>query len=58
VGGVLSQLPIIWSEALTLLDADTATNPNWTILMGSLAAVWAFFNARDNNVSSESAGAR
>lgn len=58
VGGIISQLPVIWSQLMTLLDNDPVTNPDWAILMGSLAIIWALISARDNGVSSENAGVK
>jgi len=58
LGGILSQLPIIWYQVETFLDGDPSTNPDWVVLMGSLSAVYAFFMARDKNVSSEDEGVK
>lgn len=56
LGGVISQLPVLWSQISSLFDGNAATNPDWAILMGSLAIIWALFQARDNNISSEEVG--
>lgn len=54
--GIISQLPVLGAQVKTLLDDDPSTNPDWAIIMGSLAIVFALFKARDHDVSSEQAG--
>ena len=53
LGGIISQLPILWMQAMTLFDGDSSTNPDFTILAGSITLVWAFFQARDKDKTSE-----
>ena len=44
--------------AIPLLDADPLTLPNWTAFIAALTAGIGLLFARDNAVTSESAGAK
>lgn len=44
--------------AIPLLDADPLTIPNWTAFIAALTAGIGLLFARDNGVTSESAGAK
>jgi hypothetical protein len=44
--------------AIPLLDADPLTVPNWTAFIAALTAGIGLLFARDNGVTSESAGAK
>jgi len=44
--------------AVPMLDADPATLPNWGAFSAALAAAVGLFLARDNDKSSEQAGAK
>ena len=50
-------LVIVASALSALFDGDPATMPQWGIVVGALSAAIGAFFARDNSVSSESAGA-
>jgi len=55
---VLAALAIVIPEALTVFDDDPTTNPNFSLIFAAITAAGAGTAARDNNVSSESAGAK
>jgi hypothetical protein len=41
-----------------MLDSDPATNPDWSVVIATVTAGFGLLFARDNNVSSEEAGAK
>jgi len=55
IAGILSAL---CSVATSLLDGNTATNPDWTITVTAITTGFGLIFARDNGVSSEQAGAK
>lgn len=58
VTGIFQFLTIAGTQLLTMIDNDPGTNPEWNIIIASLITMVGLFTARDNDVSSESAGAR
>jgi len=57
VAAVILALAAVFNAAGAMLDDDPSTNPNWTVVMAEIGAIWGFLNARDNKVTSEQAGA-
>ena len=55
--GVIAALIVLLTQAQAMLDDDPATGINWTAISAALTAVGLGF-ARDNNVTSEDAGAK
>lgn len=56
--GVFSILSAVSNAAIALLDTDTATNPDWTIVLAAVMAGIGLICARDNSKTSEAAGAK
>lgn len=56
--GVIGGLVILLGQAQTLLDDDPKTNPEYTIVVGAIGMISLGLNARDENVTSEQAGAK
>ena len=54
-GGIVT---VIAATASAYFDADPTTNPDWGAVAGVIMAALGLFFARDNNVTSESAGAK
>jgi len=46
VGGIVSQLPILWNQVMTIFDGDPSTNLNWFIVSSSIAVIAALFKAK------------
>ena len=56
--GICAILVALAGAATLLLDGDAATNPNWTAVIAAVVAGVGLISARDNNKSSEDAGAK
>ena len=56
--GVLQFLVVLFTQVSYVIDADPLTVINYGVIISSAVAMIAFIKARDNNVSSEDAGAR
>ena len=56
-GGVALILTTLGGALTSLTDGNSATNPDWTLVLGQIAAGIALMKARDNDKSSESVGA-
>jgi hypothetical protein len=48
---------IVFTVLGQMFDSDSATNPDWSIVIPALLAALGLSAARDNKVSSEKAGA-
>lgn len=58
IAAIITFITILGSAALTLLDDDPKTNPNYDALLAAGAAATGLLFARDNNVSDQAAGVR
>ena len=58
LAGVFQFLVIALNEFGYLLDTIPETNPNWGLIVASGVTLFGLIQARDNNVSSETAGAK
>jgi len=58
LGGVLAGLSLLLGQASTVFDSDPNTNPSFTEVVAAFGMLGLGLAARDNNVSSESAGAK
>ena len=58
VTGVCSILVVVATALKALFDNDPATNPDWSAVIAGVTAGLGLIAARDNNVTSEQAGAR
>ncbi len=56
--GLMTMITLSWAQIALLLDNDVATNPDWNIVVGAVFAFVLGLLARDNDVDSESAGAK
>lgn len=57
LAGFLTFIGATYMEINTLLDDDPLTNPTWSVVLFAFLAFLGLSQARDNDVTSESAGA-
>ena len=58
ITGILTILVAALSAAKAFLDGDPLTVPDWTATIAAITAGIGLLSARDNNVTSEQAGAK
>lgn len=56
--GILAIISAVCGAATAILDGNPATNPDWTTIISAVTAGVGLMTARDNGVTSESAGAK
>lgn len=56
LSGVFTGIVLLLGQALTLLDNDPKTNPEYTVIMAACGMISLGLSARDENVTSEQAG--
>ena len=56
--GVAGFVVVGLQAAIALFDADDVTNPNWNLVGTAFLTMIGLFFARDNNITSEKAGAK
>lgn len=55
--GIMGFIVLAWGQLQYMLDTDPTTNPEWNIVIGAFMTLLTGLFARDNDVSSEKAGA-
>lgn len=58
LAGILQFVAIASDQIMLLFDGDPTTNPDYGIIVASVVTLIGLIKARDNDVSSESAGAK
>jgi len=53
VAGITAFLAVVTPQVQTLFDSDTATNPDWNIVVGAVGVLFAALFARDADKSTE-----
>ena len=58
VAGIFTFLAVLAPSVTALLDGVESTVPDWGLVVAAAIAMFGLVSARDNNVSSEEAGAK
>jgi hypothetical protein len=58
ITALLAAVGALVIAAKSLLDGDPATNPDWSSVALTVTLAWGLFTTRQNNVTSEQAGAK
>lgn len=58
VTGIATILTAVSGVLIALFDGNPLTNPDWTATVAAITAGIGLITARDNNVTSEQAGAK
>ena len=58
LAGIMTFVTLAWNQVQYLLDSDPMTNPEWNLVIAGLIVMVGAIFARDNDVSSEKAGAK
>ena len=58
IAGIVAFIAAASTQASAMLDGDPLTSPEWGIVIAALVVMIGLFSARDNGVTSESAGAK
>ena len=58
MAGLMAAVSIFVGEIATIVDSDTKTNPNVSLIVANIGILIALFNTRDNKVTSEQAKAK
>ncbi len=55
---ILAFVALVASQIGYLFDADALTNPDWGLIVTNIIILFGLLKARDNDVTSENAGAK
>ena len=55
--GLFAVITVLLGQVMTVLDDDPQTNPDVSLIIANISIGIAFFNTRDNKVTSRQAGA-
>lgn len=58
IAGIAAIVAAVANAVVLLFDSDPTTNPDWGLVVAAIMAGVGNLVARDNNVSSEQAGAK
>ena len=58
LAGIMAFITASWAQVQYILDNDPSTNPDWSIIVTAFIVLVGLVTARDNDVSSEKAGAK
>jgi len=56
--GIATVVVAVGNALIAQFDGNLATNPDWGVVIASITAGIGLFSARQNNVTSEQAGAK
>lgn len=58
VAGICTILATVATLVKAIVDGDPTTNPDWGVAIAAITTAFGLIFARDNNVTSETAGAK
>jgi len=56
--GIIAVITAVCAAVSAIIDGNPATNPDWTVTIAAVSSGLGLLAARDNNVTSEAAGAK
>ena len=51
VGGIIQFIIVLGNQAMSLFDGDSATNPDWSLIVTSVVILISLIKAKDSGVS-------